>query len=290
MDSLDRATQPRDLSGYTDKPGATVRHSNPTLPGSPVRRVPVGSNTNTIANRTVASSQNQAEYAVKRLLTKPRSLTPSGSLVTNTSTTIINGSVLSAPFFDPTAFTWSWVNQHGATVNTRGQNLVFNRPNDSSGSSAANASLYLTTLPSAPYTITAGLQTILPAVDNTAAGICIYNASSTKSINQFVFSNTLFASFGTEINQFDSPTAFNGNVSNVNYISCGVLLWFRIQDDGTNRNYYISMNGFDWALVISTLNTDFITTATNCGVFIQNTATDASSVVMTLNSFQITRP
>lgn len=78
MNSLERALQPIDLSQYSVKPSSTVTPSVP-LPGVPQRKSPVAPNLNAIANRAVASAQNQAEHAVKRMLTKLQSLTPSAA-------------------------------------------------------------------------------------------------------------------------------------------------------------------------------------------------------------------
>lgn len=260
MDSLDRATQPRDLSSYTEKSDATVKHSNPSLPGDPQRRVPVSPGISTITNTRIASSQNQAEYAVKRLLTKPRSLAPSGTFSSGSAST---GTVNTASPFPryiapasptvPLVASLTAINQTTSTAIDSAAGIYIVQP-------ATSFYVFGLVQPvSAPYTLTAGFIILC---GGTQVGACFTDGTK--------FSTVGFGSLGNAVlvQRWDSPTAFNSTQYNQNpFYGNSPVIWFRINDDGVNRNYSISTDGVNFFGLYSESNTVFLT-ANKAGIFV----------------------
>ena len=91
------------------------------------------------------------------------------------------------------------------------------------------------------------------------------------------------------IEQRDSGYCFNQNGSLGNKFDgfMGPLLWLRIQETASNRNYYMGGDGLTWLRICQTTNTDFLTT-TKYGIFSRDQGSQAAG--MTLYSFSETNP
>lgn len=279
MDSLDRATQPRDLSGYIEKPDATVSNSNPPLPGYPQRRVPVSPGISQIANTRIASSQNQAEYAVKRLFTKPQALAPTGS-TTITSTTTINGpSYLAATTPPPAVASLTAINKSTSIAIDSSVGLYMSQPD------TATQFLFalLQAAPSVPYTFTAGLIFQTWDVPFMQAGICFSDGTKFSTLGYGSAGNIL-------IETWNSATSFNGTSANTDpahKLFIAPIVWFRLQDDGVNRKYFISTDGINFWQFFSESRTSFFT-ATRIGVFTDAQNSDGLPGIMTVVSWLVT--
>ena len=72
---------------------------------------------------------------------------------------------------------------------------------------------------------------------------------------------------GFGCSKFNTATSWNSDYLAVQGGSWAQLMsaqWMRVRDDGTNRNFELSVNGLDWTLFHQHSRTDFLT-ATQVG-------------------------
>jgi hypothetical protein len=117
------------------------------------------------------------------------------------------------------------------------------------------------TAPATPYKITAGFFiNSSSGTGSFSAGLCFRNSSSGKL--------TIFFQTGNyQVLYFTSPTAFSSSLSSSQVVNLGQPLFFRIQDDGTNRIYQYSYDGFNFVSTFSEVRTNNFT-ADQVGYFI----------------------
>lgn len=155
------------------------------------------------------------------------------------------------PFTDPTQYSWSWVNQGGATVDASSGGIVINAPIDSG---ADQIRARVKTVPSTPYTITAA---VVPNIVNNGfamSGIMIRDSVSGK-----------IELFGLQTHQlvvktYSGPAAWTGTPFGINNTWWHPIMWLRIADDGTtNRTFSLSFDGKGWVQVYQEARTTYLT-------------------------------
>jgi hypothetical protein len=72
---------------------------------------------------------------------------------------------------------------------------------------------------------------------------------------------TTLTSIGIQVSKWNSPTSFNANyTASTDFpVLPPDRLWLRLQDNGTNRISFFSMDGINWIQLHSVGRTDFIT-------------------------------
>lgn len=119
--------------------------------------------------------------------------------------------------------------------------------------------------PASNYTATFYLDFQVPSGSYSRHGIYLLESSSNKLIMFGVNFQSSFFICAERWNSLTSPTAsFSGTVNlpipTSPYGSDNSWPhWFRVRDDGTNRNFEFSYNGLDWKLVLAESRTAFIT-------------------------------
>jgi hypothetical protein len=118
------------------------------------------------------------------------------------------------------------------------------------------------------YTLTCRFNfTAAPLTKFENAGMCLMDSATGKMACLAIAYNGTSYSFGsTPLLQHiyrNSPTSFNSSLYAQSYLS-GMsrdgLYHFRIQNDGTHMNYYVSGDsGKKWILITQTTNTNFLT-------------------------------
>jgi hypothetical protein len=156
---------------------------------------------------------------------------------------------------------------------------------------ASTASTYvgfLQALPSAPYSMTLGMQILrMPLTNSVIVGLILTNGTDTSAeIITHTLSYTSSALY--EIGQkFNNWTTWSANYY-LNAISVGLYpyqagrnFFFRIRDDNTYRYFETSVDGRNWYNVYPTLvsRTDFIT-PTHGGILVAQTGTSVAATII----------
>lgn len=169
-------------------------------------------------------------------------------------------------FLRPVDGDFAWVNQGGASVaqNTAGAVLL-----TAPGTATNNLRVRKKTAPSAPYTLVACLTPLMEppaATEYPLAGLCWRDNSGGKITAIIVYANgdeTGLLRFA--LNKYDSATAYNSSYTPTGgdmyalQLAFGMGLWIKLEDDNTDRKFYLSPNGLDWVLYHSVGRTDFHT-------------------------------
>jgi hypothetical protein len=144
---------------------------------------------------------------------------------------------------------FTWANQGDASAVQTNAGITINVPEQGS---VDNFRLLMQSVPTAPYTITTYIQAAILSSEAQGVGLCWRNSGSEGLI---LYINQGQGSTG--VRKYNNPSSYNSD-----YVFTGGITnqnWFRISDDGTNRNAFISPDGINWTNIFSVSNTDFIT-------------------------------
>lgn len=161
---------------------------------------------------------------------------------------------------EPQLADFTWFNQGGATaVDTKG-GILLSKTNQSSVDSVRG----LVRSFSAPYTVEFGYFTLGRSVgsDFGLAGPVLYDTVSGK-LYMVRFGSTDNQQTILTIQSFTNVTTSSGSVFSAvtyNWIrGLGGLYWFKIQDDGTTRRFFVGVHNNLWEEVFNEANTVFFT-------------------------------
>lgn len=182
----------------------------------------------------------------------------------------------------PKAASWTWENQDTSSsvdLPAGGVSLL-SKPN------GAECNCLVQTIGSPPYTITAALLTGRGIVSFARNGIILYNSTSGKAVSWgWIGTNQM------DVSQWPSLTNLSPSQQYRNSDSCIVvsdLEWWRIQDDGTNRKYYWSLDGTAWIQFYSEATATYISPS-HAGFF-GNSYTSNYTEDPSLISWKVTFP
>jgi hypothetical protein len=162
----------------------------------------------------------------------------------------------------PLSSNFTWSNQGAATVADKSGRMVVNVP--TSGGGNLRALLANTALPSTPYTIDAAFSVQGDFSTDIFHAAILLKGSGAALIAAGIECRSNLVDFG--IWNWTSVTGFGAFV--IEHWSHEALYFVRITDDGTNRKYYVSANGLDYALMRSeATNTTITPTTTGLGFY-----------------------
>ena len=147
---------------------------------------------------------------------------------------------------------FSWLNQGGASTNqTYGPIYLF------APGGAVNIRARVKLPPDTPYTVTALLSYDGTKHNYSTWGLCFYEPASNKLVT---FEAYMYASEDRvlRVSQWNTVTSFNSSPWGLNWLFQKPM-WFQIEDDGTNINFNVSVNGQDWRQVYTQLRGAFFT-------------------------------
>lgn len=155
------------------------------------------------------------------------------------------------------------------------------------GSSTASARILYKANVAAPYTFTAniGFTKVLATSGTEDCGIALYNSSTTKMVTLAYGATSTTTGFTA--NKYTNPTTISASYGSIAGLAAPAY-WLRIKDDGTNRLYSISADGYNFIQVLSVANTDF--TTSDSFAFYGDTTFVTRNHFCHLNSWQITQP
>jgi hypothetical protein len=136
----------------------------------------------------------------------------------------------------------------------------------------------------ATFTVTLGFSTINLGPTQGLAGLFLYDGSG----NNIIF--CIQAGTGVRVPLFSNLAgSFSSDVTSYFGIAfAGPLMWFRVQETASARNYYISSDGINFTLLATESNTAHFTTA-QYGFACEN-RNSAGSMLITAYSFTETNP
>lgn len=185
----------------------------------------------------------------------------------------------------PDNTTFSWVNQSTSTVtvNDNGSiSLLVPK------SSTMDLRARVISAPSAPYTVTVGfISSAMFPVNYQSFGLFLRNSGSGLIK---VFGGDLENGGSYIIGQkYSNTSTFNSLIFTSKVVNNRFgPMYLRISDDGTNLNYYLSMDGYRFILIASASRTDYMT-ADQVG-FYAGESTNTYDSDLTVFSWSVTQP
>lgn len=170
---------------------------------------------------------------------------------------------------------FTWDNNTGTTAVSSGGAIVMTATSQA-GSSTRN--LYKAA-PATPYTITALVANVFYGNDNGSNQVgpgLNFRQSSDGKISAFA---ATFVAVG--IRNFTNATTFSASPAGVSKSNKVIYSWLRITDDGANRIYEVSFDGWNWNTIYTVARTTFLT-ADQVGFHVENNSTflTATSYIM----------
>ena len=176
---------------------------------------------------------------------------------------------------------FAWINQGGSTTTdaTRGGLTIV----ENTATNGESVRLLKKAAPSTPYTITvAQIPTSNENSDNLNGGIMLRESSSGKVIGYCTVRRT--STHKAAIFKWTNPTTFSSSPFEDNVGMNGPFMqWLRLTDDGTNRKFYTSNDGFNFSLHFSESRTTHMT-ADEVGIYLN--APSGGNVANRLSSIQ----
>lgn len=158
---------------------------------------------------------------------------------------------------------FSWVNQDGGSVVQQGAAIYLSGP----VSGADSVRCQVKSVPgSTPYSVEFAFTTNFQALPTNHFGFVLRESGSGKLVTFSIQFNSLWI---LGIYKFNSVVSFNSQYLGIQPHIRDVY-WMKFRDDGATRNFYISGDGVNWALVNSHGNTNFLT-ADQWGFYIDPT-------------------
>jgi hypothetical protein len=175
----------------------------------------------------------------------------------------------------------------GATLITTGDVIVFHGGGSTAGLSENLRLAVMGISSGTPWRVYAAITSDAVARTNLGFGLCWREDLSGRVV-------TFGQRLGTAVmrlGKYVSPTSFNADYNPPGSTSVAVAawpLWLSIEDNGTNRNAYYSIDGRNWVLVHSIGRTDFLV-ADGVGFYVNAhaAAAPALDVNLTILSWEV---
>jgi hypothetical protein len=210
--------------------------------------------------------------------------------IENTSPGGAADSLLPAMTAPPTLTNWTWVNQGTGTAAdcTVGNRAGIFMDSNNPVALGANYRILKRAAPATPYVVTGALFLGFGKWQFNGAGMGWRQSSDGKFV-MFEATNGGSNTGDIRVYKWNSPTSASAAYRSRNtVISANSLMWFRIQDDGTDRKTYWSNDGANFVLFHTVGRTDFMTAdEVIIGVNTEST-TAGENAVLTLVSWAIT--
>jgi virginiamycin B lyase len=134
-----------------------------------------------------------------------------------------------------------------------------------------------------PYTVTVAFTPFLSPVDQTYCGVVFRDSATDKFVFYKIMYDTTSITKRDLVISLDKYTNSTSLSANYKTLSAGTLVspmvWFKINDDGANLNWYFSNDGFNFMLFDSHTRTDFLANPDEVGIaFGTNNATGGAGM------------
>jgi len=155
---------------------------------------------------------------------------------------------------DDSAF--SWVNQGSAAITSSKGYVFFD------GGAATGAVQFrgrVKAYPSTPFTITTALIPILFASSSFDYGLCFQTNASSLISTIGINANAVASGFSIVARNWTNSTTISATAAQQFLNAIPTMIWLRITDNGTNRIYYYSVDGYNWITLYTIARTTFLT-------------------------------
>jgi hypothetical protein len=194
----------------------------------------------------------------------------------------VNASSLYPAFTTPVNANFSWVNQGGASVIINANGGIFLRAPTSAGN---NIRMRKMAAPgSTPYTIDAAFFPAVLANSFLNCGVAIRDSSSGKILLYQCAGSANLEQFACQ--RFTNETTFSADAMTAVNHGGWPLTFMRVKDDGVNRIFSFSFDGYSYIQLLSEARTTFLT-ANEIG-FYANTVNASFEGGITLMSWKVT--
>ena len=151
----------------------------------------------------------------------------------------------------PVVSDFAWINQGTATAVDDPEGIYLN----ALAAAAHDLKILKKAAPSTPYTITALFLRNCLSSGNASVGLCFRQSSDGKIAT---FANLTWTTLRLSVWKYTDATTFSASYFDV--VSWNEdLMFFRIEDDGTDRKCYVSIDGINFIQIHSIGRTDFLT-------------------------------
>ncbi len=146
------------------------------------------------------------------------------------------------------------VNATGSTTTQEGNTILMVVNATNSGN---NLHIQKMAAPAAPYTVIMAIKTGPFFLDsNNGVGICLRKNSDGKLVTHYVNARI---SRAWELDTWSDETNFNSQPTTQILGFTMDVMWLKVEDDNTNRKYFISQDGLYWVQLYSEARTTYIT-------------------------------
>lgn len=184
-----------------------------------------------------------------------------------------------------TSSDFTWQNQGTATVTDEDGTLLLSCPTDS----GQNMRILERNAPSTPYTYIGAMSFCCPSMDTDAKPLVGmgFRESSTGKVMLGGFEVESFFDQNLEVfirRMSDPSTLFTVNDGPRDCQIKGHLLWIKIENDGTNTKWYLSMDGIAWILYFSEGKATYFTTGPDKVFWFAANAVNSATGAVALNA------
>lgn len=195
------------------------------------------------------------------------------------------GGPLTRGFDYPTIYDFSWIIQESGSGGRVTTDTVRTYDIKLYTDNGIGTSLYGTPIIPIvrPYEIVCALDAIVPFNDFTELGLMICDNSGAN------FIALTFAARGSVSPYSEYYVKYSGssNPDSESVLIANGVRWFKITDDGTHRNFFVSVNGNDWAVIATTNTSDYLPNPVFAGIYLNRFSIGPGPLVMILQSFSI---
>lgn len=155
-----------------------------------------------------------------------------------------------------TASSFTWDNQGSTTATDQNGTIIMRAP----AAASENVRALYRSAPSTPYSYIAAFEPLAIRENFQCAGMGFRQNSSGKLTLLSVVADSSEA-LRVAIYKYTNATTFSARLqTETSLMLINQLVWFRIEDDGTNTKYYISSDGVEFIQIASESRTTFFTT------------------------------
>jgi hypothetical protein len=158
------------------------------------------------------------------------------------------------PFTKPVSGDFSWVNQGGASVDTTYGGIYLNAP----ASTTASLRIRIKSAPTVPYTIVVGFLCFSRRVDYQSCGF-VWRESGTGELVTAGIGIDTTVDVAAAVTKWDDATTWNATYTNQDWQKWSPIVFFKCEDNNTNRITSLSMDAQHWQQLHSVSRTDFLT-------------------------------
>lgn len=160
---------------------------------------------------------------------------------------------------DPPSLGWSWVNQGSATITDQISSGAGLYLEDGTLAASRNVRLRVRSAPSTPYSVEFGLYGNM-LHDDVGCAAAFRDSGTGRIEVLYIRNRTSTAAAEVSLGQWFAPTSLFTEPLHINhYENSSLITFLKLEDDGTNRKYYFSVNGTNWIQVYSLGHLSFLT-------------------------------